>query len=798
MPPTCFACATPARRSPFLAALPVAVLALGCSGDDGARTTGDSATSGVATVGTATAGTASGSTTAGATDTDTAGTASGTTGGCPPERMCDGGVCCPEGKVCSVGTCVTDCGGEPACGPDEVCCQGAEICHAGTCLVPGADCDTAACATQQASCPEDQVCDPSLGKCIPKVANASCTFTPPPQTFEPVPRFSWGERRVRSCMDESDCQTAEVCMGGTCMVTWTHVDIAMDDLPEYKQVTSVPMVADLDADCVPEIVFNAYKNSAFYSDGVLRAIRGDTGEKVWTVSDPAYRTDSTSNPALGDITGDGLPDVVVQGEGKYLVAIDSSGTPLWQSDPFTFPSRSGSASIANMDGEGLPEIVFGSAVYDAAGTRLWEGSQGSGHNAIGPISCVADLTGDGRPEVVGGRTAYTFTGTVAGGDFTGQILWDTNYTDGYCGVADMDTDGDPDVVLVSAGAVQVLEGATGAQMATLAIPGGGHGGAPNIADFDGDGAPEIGTAGGSNYVVIDFTPPATLAVLWQAPTEDDSSSRTGSSVFDFDGDGRAEVVYGDEEYLRIYPGVEPDCDLNPPGPACDGIMTDAEVLFRDLNSSRTRSEYPVIADVDGDFKAELVFATNNEAGFLDPNLLGDAGIEVWEDALDNWMPTRPIWNQHTYHVENVADDGTIPATEGPNWTTHNSYRRNTQGEVENCAPDLVPFDLQSDGAACPDLNLSVWVKNQGCLGVGPGVQVSFYEQTAGLLGTATTQGPIVPGGAEKLSISVPAPGPGPFSVWVVVDDDGMGGGAFNECVEDNNAHDPLEACKPVG
>jgi hypothetical protein len=96
-------------------------------------------------------------------------------------------------------------------------------------------------------------------------------------------------------------------------------------------------------------------------------------------------------------------------------------------------------------------------------------------------------------------------------------------------------------------------------------------------------------------------------------TEDDSSQVTGSSVFDFDGDGRNEVVYNDEAYIRIYPGVEPDCALNPPGPGCDKNMTDAEVLFRDRNSSRTRTEYPVIADVDGDFKADIVFSTNNDS-----------------------------------------------------------------------------------------------------------------------------------------------------------------------------------------
>jgi hypothetical protein len=79
-------------------------------------------------------------------------------------------------------------------------------------------------------------------------------------------------------------------------------------------------------------------------------------------------------------------------------------------------------------------------------------------------------------------------------------------------------------------------------------------------------------------------------------------------------------------------------------------MVKAEELFRDRNSSRTRTEYPVIADVDGDFKANIVFSTNNDS---DAALVTDAGIEVFKDSLDNWVSTRPIWNQHTYHITNI-------------------------------------------------------------------------------------------------------------------------------------------------
>jgi hypothetical protein len=60
----------------------------------------------------------------------------------------------------------------------------------------------------------------------------------------------------------------------------------------------------------------------------------------------------------------------------------------------------------------------------------------------------------------------------------------------------------------------------------------GSGGPPTVADFDGDGAPEIGVAGGTSYAVYD----GDGTVQWSRPTQDISSAITGSSVFDFNGD----------------------------------------------------------------------------------------------------------------------------------------------------------------------------------------------------------------------------------------------------------------------
>lgn len=724
--------------------------------------------------------------------------------GDPCQTPCGDGCCGPD-QACdeTSQSCVLDCGDAEPCGSDPgECCGDGELCYVGQCVVPGSPCTALSCATEtESDCGEGEICDADLGVCVPNLANQACTFTPEAGVFDPVPRWSWGVRKPRSCNSDDDCQVSELCQNGSCAVTWPHHQPAADDYPEYHQAMASPMVADLDGDCVPEVVFNSYEPDSWTNNGILRAVRGDTGQPLWTLGDPEWRSDGTAIPAIGDIDYDGDLEIVNVGGDKRLYLIDHTGTPIWKTaNPVSASQTSGAPALANFDLQGHAEIGYGRSVFASDGTLLWaapSGGYGSNTN-YATLACVADLDGDLRPELIGGGTAYKFTGT-AGIDFTGEVMWQSG-GDGYCGVADFQLDGVPEVVVVRGGKIDVLDGPTGTLLASYTIPGGGSGGAPNIADFDGDGFPDIGTAGGVRYVVVQFDGVDTLSLLWSAVTKDGSSNRTGSSVFDFDGDGRSEVVYGDEHYLRIYPGVEPDCQLDPPGPGCDQNMTDDEILFIDITSSGTRVEYPVIADVDGDFKAEIVVTTNNN--FSQGNI-GDAGVEVFEDRLDNWVGTLPIWNQHTYHITNVDAKGRIPIVEEDSWKVpagkpYNSYRRNTQGAVENCAPDLVAQDLGTVGMCTSNVSFSARVCNQGCLGVGPGVDVTFSADGIGLLGTVQTEQPIPAGACVKVELTIPAPGAGPYNVSVAVDDDGMGNGEFNECIEDNNVFGPKELCPNIG
>lgn len=91
-------------------------------------------------------------------------------------------------------------------------------------------------------------------------------------------------------------------------------------------------------------------------------------------------------------------------------------------------------------------------------------------------------------------------------------------------------------------------------------------------------------------------------------------------------------------------------------------------------TSGTLSEYPVVADIDNDGSAEIVVVSNNYGAKPSPT------VQVIRDVDDRWIQARRIWSQHTYHVTNVREDGTIPAVEPKSWAQLNTFRTNAQIE----------------------------------------------------------------------------------------------------------------------
>lgn len=684
--------------------------------------------------------------------------------GCGSGVACGDG-CCAAGQVCVEEMCRQPCSGTRCGEANKACCTGKEVCIFEGCHTPGKKCQNSF------ECPDDAYCEKTLGKCLPRSAqDEKCTWRPPVGNFSPERKGSFDGVEV--------------------------------DGRRYDKSITAPTVADIDGDDLPEIAVLLYRGGL---NGALIAVIN--GEDMSTLAHGAVEEvrSNSAGIAVGqlDPSTDAL-EIVAPRKAGGLVALkyDADKGELvewWTNDEGALGSISSESApaIADIDGNGTPEVVMGFSILTADG-KIWNGiNEGAagGQRGNNAVTSAVDLT----PK--GGTTASGSLEIVAGNRVMkadGSLLWDRSdeLPEGYAAVGDVGDDGSAEVVLVASGDVWVLNGRNGQTVfGPKAIPGGGEGGPPTIADFDGDDVVEFAAAGQGRYTVYDLdcqgddpkksrcASQRSDGILWSKEVQDLSSSRTGSSVFDFEGDGKAEVVYNDECFLRIFDGETGD------------------VLFERANTSRTGSEYPIIVDVDRDFNSEIVVVSNNdqidrdkcEQNFDNYPDGGTTGVFVYGDADDNWVPTRTIWNEHTYHITNVLEDGSIPKSEPIHYKSSitNSFRLNVQPDGLFNAPDLVVTEVAAEEKSCnpgPTVVVEATVENQGALGVGPGQTVAVGATVDGStvdIGTVQTTKRLLPGQSETVSISWTLPKEARQSTFEVsgsVDPDDE----LNECNSDNN------------
>jgi len=598
-------------------------------------------------------------------------------------------------------------------------------------------------------------------------------------------------------------------------------------------------VGDLDGeDGVPEIVLLAHTATAGLNDVVNHRmmIFRNTGELI---SDNEIGNLAGANPAvtIANLDGKGFAELAV-GSTVFVLGRNVNERLVVKQTLRGAKARGVSngqgpvSCAADLTGDGKMEIVAGGTMY---------------HVPVFPESCPADPTG-----------ADADTRAYCEGKL--PTLWDTG-GEGFCAIADVlgavpatgmpevapgllnPLDGKPEVLIVSNGRLRVYDAlgcggvnGTGCVARVDVMLAAQDGGPPNVDDFDGDGFPEVGIAFMTAYVVYDFQAPTTacsawpttldgvptegepIAVAgnnertppslgcatpadcgdttqftcskqgqcvclhsgWSSRTQDASSRVTGSSVFDFNGDGAAEVVYNDECYFRIYDGKE------------------GRVYQRLDSQSPTRIEYPVVADVDSDGNAEIVFSGSNARSencvHTDRTTFVN-GLQVIGDPGDRWVAARRIWNQHAYHVTNVLESGAIPQHEVASWKSYggrayNTYRSNLP-PYGNVAPDLTVEGLQlsSPGVKCGealsrDLRMVARVVNKGDLRVGAGVVVRFLDQTGVELGMQQLGAPLLPGGETFVTLAYRAPSAEqlPTKIRAVIDPDND----ERECNDQNN------------
>lgn len=527
-----------------------------------------------------------------------------------------------------------------------------------------------------------------------------------------------------------------------------RVDVSIDgeSYQVYPYRYSNAAVADVNNDGQPEIII------------VVEAMPGPAGGD--SVSPPA----PDGGEAVEDVpVSPGLSPPPSEAPPCFAAAFAVDGSLVWLSMEAALSCGGHAPAIADLEGDGAVEVVIGDVIYAGqSGEVLHVGDLGKGaynwHPEVGYHAVPADLEGDGLMEIITGRTIYEFTGESRC-DFGDDAL------DGFVAVADFNLDGVGEVISVGDTTGRVFDSRC-RETAVFALAGDGNGGMPTVGDFDQDGEPEIGIPTGSVYAVYE----ASGDIVWAMPVTDQSSAVTGSSAYDFEGDGQLEVVYADETRLWVFDGA-----------------TGAVRYSSDRHASRTLHELPTVADVDGDEEAEIIIPNGGGHGVADRT-----GLWVLGSRDGDWMPARSLWNQHAYSITHINDDLSVPRAAPPNWPAYNTFRSgsllpSTAGE----AADVVPLaEVCLDECDQDRLIVTVRLGNSGLGALRPGVPVSIYAQDVSgyrtFRASAQTTGFVGPGEtSELLRIAVDWVGYAGQDLVVVGDDD-QGFQFQPECDEGNN------------
>jgi hypothetical protein len=292
---------------------------------------------------------------------------------------------------------------------------------------------------------------------------------------------------------------------------------------------------------------------------------------------PAFATGT--NPisvAIGDLDGDGRPDLAVANDGSDTVSVLrnlGNGAYAARVDYATGRSPS-SVAIGDLDGDGRPDLAV--ANFSSQSVSVLRNTSVGGNitfaarmnyaTGASPTSvALGDLNGDGRPDLaVANRVSNTVSvlrNTSGGGNitFAARVDYATGSNPQSVAIGDLDGDGRPDLAVANSfngaggNTVSVLRNTSGGGNITFAArvdyATGSNPQSVAIGDLDGDGRPDLAVAnsfngaGGNTVSVLRNTSPGAGNVNFADRVNYATGSRPLSVVMgDLDGDGRPDLA----------------------------------------------------------------------------------------------------------------------------------------------------------------------------------------------------------------------------------------------------------------
>jgi hypothetical protein len=391
---------------------------------------------------------------------------------------------------------------------------------------------------------------------------------------------------------------------------------------------SSPAVADLDGDGAIEVIASAYS---------VVALNGTTGELIWRVKSGHDRTEDPGSGdwrtwpgiVIADVDGDGEIEIVTAHGHGYVSVYDHEGyfESGWPQHPIGNEFRS--LAVADLDGDGDIEIAAGAArgdrtnvwVFEHDGSirsgwpRLNDDEDGSAWGTYNDNIGAGDIDGDGLSELI----VPSDTITICAYEADGTQIGTHEMYHGHTG-HDMDFWGEVPAYIDLEYETRGW-GPCGSQFTARANFANGP---ANVIDVNGDGTNEIVVIGDvhdchtSPYTDLYNTPYILNAdrtrfnadgFNWTTPPTDTGtpiiqnysiieSVQPNPVTVDLDGDGRIEIIYPSYDGRMHAFWLDKTEHGNWPYSVYDA----SEGVYRSASE-------PVVADLDNDGHAEVIFAS---------------------------------------------------------------------------------------------------------------------------------------------------------------------------------------------